>query len=119
MVQLLETERSSPILMQGKETDGVYLVLSGSLAVTIHDLPVLDSGKPVFITAGGIAGEVSAIQGGPATSTVAGDAVVLKISKDDFLRQVNVNQDFRKGLERLVELRLRRGASLKTKPPDH
>jgi len=51
-------------------------------------------------------GEISALKGGMPTASIAGNAVVLRISKQGFQGQLEINRMFREGIEELTNTRL-------------
>jgi len=101
-VTMRDVNRNRPLITQGHESDSVFLVLSGQFQ-TYQDgeLLVLDD-QPATVPPGAILGEISALRGSLPTATVVGDGVVLRIAKTEFLRQLDINPDFRESLEELV-----------------
>ncbi|MGH7430163.1 MAG: cyclic nucleotide-binding domain-containing protein, partial [Candidatus Methylomirabilaceae bacterium] len=122
LVSLQDVSRHRALITQGQESESVYLVLSGQLQVYLDGEPLLQDGQPVMRGPGSILGEISVLQGGLPTATVAGDAVVLCIAKPEFLRQLDINPAFRESVEELVQTRLdalHRFAKAKTTRPSH
>jgi CRP-like cAMP-binding protein len=61
---------------------------------------------PIMVKTGDIVGEISALKGGMPTASITGNAVVLRISKQEFQRQLEINRMFRDGVEELANTRL-------------
>jgi hypothetical protein len=106
LVSLQDISRAQNLITQGQESHSVYLVLSGQLQVYLNGTPLQRDGKPITRGPGSILGEISALQGGLPTATVAGDAVVLRIATAEFCRQLDINPAFRESVEELVKARL-------------
>jgi hypothetical protein len=107
LIQLLDVKDGQNLITQNQESDSVYLVLSGSLQVYKDGKLLTKDGEPVTVETGGIVGEISALKGGLPTASVTGDAVVLRISKAEFRRQLDINTTFKQGVEELVDTRLK------------
>jgi hypothetical protein len=108
LVTLQDVKRDRPLLIQGHESDSVYLLLSGEFEVYQNGKLIERSGRPVIPPPGSVLGEISALRGCLPTATVVGDGVVLRISKAEFLRQLDINSVFRDSVEELVKMRLER-----------
>lgn len=106
LVELQEAHSYENLITQGHEIDSIYLILSGCLNVYKDGRPLKKAGTPVKVKAGDIVGEISALKGIPPTATVSGDAVVLRISKQEFHRQLEVNSQFHEGIEELANARI-------------
>jgi len=106
LVQLQEAKRGNNLITQGQESDSVYLVLSGFLYVYKDGRLLMKDKEPITVKTGGVVGEISALKGGMPTASIAGNAVVLRISKQEFQRQLEINRMFRKGIEELANTRL-------------
>jgi hypothetical protein len=106
LVSLQDVSRDQNLLTRGQESDSVYLVLSGQLQVYLNGEPLRRDGQLITRGPGSILGEISALQGGLPTATVAGDAVVLRIATAEFRRQLDINPAFRESVEELVKARL-------------
>ena len=75
-----------PVVWLGEQGDDFYIVHSGRVTVSAPD----ETGKEVVLstlTAGHFFGEISLLDGGPRTATVrtVADAVMLVLSREDFL----------------------------------
>ncbi len=106
LVQLQEAKHGKNLITQGQESDSVYLVLSGSLHVYKDGRLLMKDKGPITVKAGDIVGEISALKGGVPTASITGNAVVLRISKQEFQRQLEINRMFREGVEELANTRL-------------
>ncbi len=106
LVQLQETKHGKNLIIQGQESDSVYLVLGGSLYVYKDGRLLMKDTGPITVKTGDIVGEISAFKGGMPTASIAGNAVVLRISKQEFQRQLEINRMFREGVEELADTRL-------------
>jgi CRP-like cAMP-binding protein len=106
LVALHDAKRSRPLIEEGKDSNSVYLVLSGLFMIYRDGKQVVLDNEPVTVGPGAILGEISAIRGGCPTATATGDGVVLRIAKTEFLRQLEINQAFRESVEELVRDRL-------------
>lgn len=107
LVQLQEVKHEKNLINQGQKSDSVYLVLSGSLHVYKDGKFLMRDKEPITVKTGGIVGEISALKGGLPTASVAGNAVVLRILKKEFQRQLDINRTFREGVEELANTRLK------------
>ncbi|MRR53801.1 MAG: cyclic nucleotide-binding domain-containing protein [Deltaproteobacteria bacterium] len=101
LVAMRDVHLNRPLVTQDQESDSVFLILSGQFQAYQDGKPVEQDGLPVTILPGALLGEVSALRGALPTATVAGDGVVLRIGKSEFLRQLDINPDFRESLEEL------------------
>ena len=106
LVQMQEAKHEKNLITQGQESDSVYLILSGSLNVYKDGRLLMKDTGTITVKAGDMVGEISALKGGMPTVTVAGNAVVLRISKQEFQRQLEINSMFREGVEELANTRL-------------
>jgi hypothetical protein len=106
LVQLQEIKYGKTLITQGQKTDSVYLVLSGYLHVYKDGRLLMEDKGPIALKTGDIVGEISALQGGMPTASIAGNAVVLRISKQEFQRQLEINKMFRDAVEELANTRL-------------
>jgi len=106
LVQLQEAKCGNNLITQGKESDSIYLVLSGSLYVYKDGRLLMKGTEPIMVKTGNIVGEISALKGGMPTASIAGNADVLCISKQEFQRQLKINKIFRDGIEELANSRL-------------
>jgi hypothetical protein len=106
LVQLQEIKYGKTLITQGQKTDSVYLVLSGYLHVYKDGRLLMEDKGPIALKTGDIAGEISALQGGMPTASIAGNAVVLRISKQEFQRQLEINKMFRDAVGELANTRL-------------
>ncbi len=107
LVQLQDVNASQPVIVEGLENNRVFLVLSGQFGVSRGGQPICDDkGVPVVSTAGGILGELTALRGGGASATVAGDGVVFGIEMPVIQQQLADNQEFRKCMEELTQYRI-------------
>jgi len=106
LVQLQEIKYGKTLITQGQKTDSVYLVLSGYLHVYKDGRLLMEDKGPITLKTGDIVGEISALQGGMPTASIAGNAVVLRISKQEFQRQLEINKMFRDAVEELANTRL-------------
>jgi len=102
LVTMQDVTRYRPLITQGNESDSVYLVLSGQFQTYQDGELVVHDGQPVTVPPGALLGENSALQGTLPAATVVGDGTVLRIAKTEFLRQLDINPDFRESLEELV-----------------
>jgi hypothetical protein len=107
LIQLQDVKDGQNLIAQDQESDSVYLVLSGSLQVYKDGKLLTKDGEPVTVETGGIVGEISALKGGLPTASVTGDAAVLRISKAEFRRQLDINTTFKQSVEELVDTRLK------------
>jgi uncharacterized protein YcfJ len=79
------------------------LLLSGKLQVFRNNRPLRDKdGNPIVVGAGGIVGELSALSGGKATATVAGNTTVLCIAMSVIRQQLAGDTAFRSSMEKLA-----------------
>jgi hypothetical protein len=106
LVRLQEAKRGKNLITQGQESDSVYLVLSGYLHVYKDGKLLMKDKRPIMVKAGDVVGEISALKGGMPTASITGNAVVLRISKREFRRQLEINRMFRDGVEELANTRL-------------
>jgi hypothetical protein len=106
LVQLQEAKHGKNLITQGQESDSVYLVLSGYLHVYKDGRLLMKDKGPIMVKTGDIVGEISALKGGMPTASITGNAVVLRISKQEFQRQLEINRMFRDGVEELANTRL-------------
>jgi hypothetical protein len=102
LVAMQDVNRDRPIITQGQQSDGVYLVLSGQFQTFKDGILVVHDDQPAATPPGAILGEISILRGCLPTATVAGDGVVLRLSKAEFLRQLDINPVFRESVEELV-----------------
>jgi CRP-like cAMP-binding protein len=102
LVTLRDVKRNRPLITQGQESDSVYLVLSGQFQTYQDGELLIRDGQPATVPPGAILGEISALWGSLPSATVVGDGAVLRIAKSEFLRQLDINPDFRESLEELV-----------------
>lgn len=87
----MEPEVAAPgqvICRQGEPAETFYVVVDGSLEVT------QDGGTVGSLGHGDVFGEMSLVDGGPATATVAADSesVMLRMSKDDFQQSIRARE---------------------------
>ncbi|MFC2069800.1 cyclic nucleotide-binding domain-containing protein [Chloroflexota bacterium] len=113
LVQLHEAEHGKNLITQGQESDSVYLILSGYLHVYKDGKLLMRDKGPITVKTGNIVGEISALKGGVPTASIAGNAIVLSISKQEFQRQLEINRVFREGVEELANARLLEQYSVK------
>lgn len=106
LVALQDVKRDRPLISQGRESDSVYLVLSGEFRVYRNGELIVRNGRTVIPPPGTVLGEISAIRGCLPTATVVGDGAVLRIAREEFLRQLDINPVFRESVEELVKTRL-------------
>jgi hypothetical protein len=106
LVRLQEVKRGKNLITQGQENDSVYLVLSGYLHVYKDGKLLTKDKRPIMVKVGDVVGEISALKGGMPTASITGNAVVLRISKREFRRQLEINRVFRDGVEELANTRL-------------
>lgn len=106
LVALKDVEGKHPLITQGLECNSVYLVLCGRFQVFQNGVLLVRKGQPVSPAPGTVLGEISAIQGCLPTATVVGQGVVLRIAREEFLRQLDINPVFRSIVEELVTERL-------------
>jgi len=102
LVTMRDVTRNHPLVTQGNESDCVYLVLSGQFQTYQDGELLVHDGQPVTVPPGSMLGEISALRGSLPTATVVGDGTVLRIARTEFLRQLDINPDFRESLEELV-----------------
>lgn len=108
LVTLQDVKRERALITQGQKTDSVYLVLSGEFQIFQNGALLVHNGRQVKPAPGTVLGEISALQSCLPTATVVGDGVVLRIAKDEFLRQLDINPVFRDSVEELVTVRQER-----------
>ena len=106
LVTLQDVRRDRQLITQGRESDSVYLVLSGQFHTYQDGELLVKDSQPVTAAPGTVLGEISAIRGCLPTATVVGDGVVLRIAKAEFLRQLDINPVFRQSVEEMVNSRL-------------
>jgi hypothetical protein len=106
LVTLQDVKKERPLITQGCESDSVYLVLSGQFHTIQNGNLLLSGDGPMTAPPGTVLGEISALRGCLPTATVTGDGVVLRITKTEFLRQIEINPDFRESVEELVKMRI-------------
>jgi CRP-like cAMP-binding protein len=107
LAQLYEVNASEPVIVEGQENHSVFLILSGQFRISRDGRPICDDkGVPVVSTTGSILGELSALRGGVASATVAGDGVVFGIEMSVIQQQLADNQEFRKCMEELTQYRI-------------
>jgi CRP-like cAMP-binding protein len=106
LVTMRDVTRHRALITRGQENDGVFLVLSGQFRIYRDGEPPARDGQPATVPPGAILGEISALRGSLPTATVVGDGVVLRIAKNEFLRQLDINPVFRESVEELVGTRL-------------
>jgi hypothetical protein len=107
LVELHAVTAAQALIVEGRENDQVYLVLSGQLYIYRHGRPLHDHAhKPLRVSAGGIVGEISALYGGAASATVKGDAVVLSISKVVIQQHLASNLGFRRMVTEVASRRV-------------
>lgn len=99
LVAMRDVHRNRPLISQNHESDSVFLILSGQFQTYQDGELVAQDGQTVTVPAGALIGEISALQGALPAATVVGDGVVLRIAKSEFLRQIEINPDFRESLE--------------------
>jgi hypothetical protein len=102
LVAMRDVTRNRPLITQGNESDSVYLVLSGQFQTYQDGELVEKDGQTVTVPPSALLGEISALRGSLPAATVVGDGVVLRIAKTEFLRQLDINPDFRESLEELL-----------------
>jgi hypothetical protein len=105
-VQLREVKHGENLITQDQEADSIYLVLSGCLHVYKDGRLLMKDERPIECRAGYLVGEISALKGGMPTASIAGNASVLRISKQEFRRQLEINRMFRDGVEQIADARL-------------
>jgi len=101
LVAMRDVNRNRPLITQDHECDSVFLILSGQFQTYQNGELVVQDGQPVPVPPGALLGEISALRGALPAATVVGDGVVLRIAKTEFLRQLDINPDFRESLEEL------------------
>jgi Cyclic nucleotide-binding domain len=107
LVKMKEVTAGQPLLIEGKENENVYLVLTGQMYIYHNGRPLRDhNGVRVTVTAGGVLGEISALNGGPATATAKGNAVVLSISKAAVRQELRSDLAFRESMEKVASYRI-------------
>ncbi len=107
LVKMKEVTAGQPLLIEGKENEKVYLVLTGQMYIYHNGRPLRDhNGARVTVTAGGVLGEISALNGGPATATAKGNAVVLSISKAAVRQELRSDSAFRESMEKVASYRI-------------
>jgi hypothetical protein len=107
LVKVEDVGRQHPLIIQGQACDSVYLVLCGEF-LTYQDGALLMQGdRPSPSRPGTVLGEISATRGCLPTATVIGEGVVLRIARDEFLRQMKLNPALRESVEDLVQTRLK------------
>jgi hypothetical protein len=107
LVQLQEFHARQPVIVEDVENNHVFLILSGQFGVSRFGNPICDDkGAPVVLTAGGILGELSALRGGGASATVAGNGVVFGIEMSVIQQQLADNQEFRECVEEMTHFRI-------------
>jgi CRP-like cAMP-binding protein len=89
-----------------RESDAVYLVLSGEFRTFQNGKLLVKYDHPAVAPPGTVLGEISALRGCLPTATVVGDGVVLRIAREEFLRQLDINPVFRESVEELAKIRL-------------
>ena len=98
----------SILFLEGDVGDTAYVVLSGRVDISVASL---DGNELTLHRAGpgGYVGELALLDGGPrsATATVAEDAVLLAIGRDDFLNFLRTHSDTAIQLLKLTSQRLR------------
>lgn len=108
LVSLQDVTHATPLLTQGIECDGVYLVLSGRFHTYQDEKVVIKDGRPMVAAPGTILGEISTLLTCMPTATVMGDGTVLRIARSEFQRQLEINPAFRENIKELAETRLTR-----------
>lgn len=108
LVTLKDVTHDAPLITQGRECRNVFLVLSGEFRTFVDGEVVVQDGKPLIAPPGTVLGEISALHGCLPTATVSGSGTVLRIAKEEFLRQLEINPVFRESVEELVATRLER-----------
>ncbi|KAF8756645.1 Sulfate anion transporter [Rhizoctonia solani] len=99
----VELQAGDVLWRQGDQPDGLYVIESGVLQANYdfaaHSAPVQES-----MTAGTLAGELSALSGSPRNATVVAEraSVVWKLSTNDFERLEREQSDVAKAFVRLV-----------------
>jgi CRP-like cAMP-binding protein len=107
LIQLQEVNADQPVIIEGTENDRVFLVLSGQFMVTRNGKPICsDAGEPIVSTAGGILGELTALRGGVASATVAGNGMVFGITMSVVRQHLADDQAFRSCMEELTQYRV-------------
>ncbi len=107
LVQMKEVKPDQPLIREEETNDSLYLVLSGELIVSRNGKPLQDpQGETVVVGTGAILGEISALRGGVASATLAGQAVVLALAQRVIQQQLATNEPFRQSLEALAGSRI-------------
>lgn len=106
LVVLEDIVRKSRLITQGVTCDNVYVVLCGEFLVYQDGELLMKGGRPAMAQPGTALGEISALRGCLPTATVVGEGVVLRITRDEFMRQMDQNPVFRESVEELVRTRL-------------
>jgi len=106
-VQIKDVAIGQPLIIEERESEHIYLVLSGKMYISRHGRLLRDeNGVPVVVEAGGILGEISALRAGGATATVEGNGVVLSISKTIIQQQLASNPAFRQIMNEVANYRI-------------
>ncbi len=107
LVQMIEAKPDQPLIREEETNDKLYLVLSGELIVSRQGKPLLNAqGETITVGTGAILGEISALRGGVASATLAGQAVVLALAQRVIQQQLVTNEPFRQTLEALADSRV-------------
>src|SRR6185503_10319732 len=95
----------TPIIRQGDEGRGLFVVLSGEVEVAASGDGALEATPLATLRAGDVFGEMSLMRGGPTSATVqaASPATVLFLAKDYVDRIVAGVPEVKKYLEALAE----------------
>lgn len=104
--KVIDLADGESILRPGQRNDAIFVVLMGTLEVR---LGVLGFDEPVVVGPGDTLGELSIIDGEPASAAVVavGPARVLAIPEDFFWTMLTPNQTFARNLARLLASRTR------------
>jgi CRP-like cAMP-binding protein len=103
-------ERGQKLTEEGKETEGLFVILTGEVQVTKRDE---ETGEPVVLTSlreGDVMGEIGLIRDVPATATVTAlrKCAVVMLPGDDFAELISDHEDVRTYLQGLTAERLER-----------
>lgn len=106
LVVLEDVVLKSRLITQGVACDNVYVVLCGEFLVYQDGKLLLQEGRPIPVRPGTVLGEISVLHGCLPTATVIGNGVVLRIAREEFVRQMDVSPIFRESVEKLARTRL-------------
>jgi CRP/FNR family transcriptional regulator, cyclic AMP receptor protein len=94
--QRLYIQKNHVLVRQGKPIDGIYILLTGILSVSV-DLPKGHEQREIArLTSGEVVGEISFVDDRPPAATVTSmtRALLLYIHKDELLAKINADKEF-------------------------